>query len=940
MYSNRIIDNAPVEDDEDDLLFTNKFTNLVSEPNITEKQKTDFRNYYEIRERGRKNANIQEVIDRKSFSRNYTHISKIPENTTKTERKSIIDIDTGNRDKNLYSTQSNFKMELGKTFYSVKQIKLLSTTIPNTDQVITDNPIQIRNNTISWQNDEDKDLGMFLNKSIETVVANSVDIQIQNHGLGSQQRIGVLSVKLSGSTSSPKVDGEWECEIIDENTIRFQFSGGIATTASVNCDTGIPNYTVELTPGNYNVQSIATEIQRQMNLVKRRNGTGVIFHYFTVDVSLDTDVITFRSYITKQLQNNPLSTQAGSGVITVESPSHGFKSGDYVLMIGLKNTGGLGAAILNGLVIVEVLDFNTFTYEVNERASGSSDGGGASCKTGQPSPFRLLFDTADSKIVYNIGFKDEDSGDFIDNTNSLPLQTRTRKVSNITFSGNNLVFTSNSHGFNSGTVFNILSVSTDGHFRLNSDHLMKSSSEIYIHYSSSNPRLNNFYQIKITGPRTFIVKDIVFTQLPSGTGTVIVGGDKIKLNGMRSIPDISKKEFAISSVTQNTFLITVFDGFQSIQTSQMDEIVVCTNKITVTHPHHGFNNITSISASGLTKAIITTKVSHGLVGKKFVGASATSVVLNTVDLVIPSHGLTTSDSIFVSISTTAPNIDGRYNIQVIDTNTVRITVIGGVTTPGICDINKGDTVVLTSTDSVPNVDTNLLGQVTYYIDYISDTQFRIDTGFPITVPGTFGVVGKWNIVSIHSAVATRPGGNTFGGIPLTSINDNYHRIQEIIDDNTYDITVKDFNNISTVGGGSAITVSSEKHGYRSFQANTDTGLETGKLFRSISLEGENFMFLISPNLQTVYSPGNEKIGDIFAKILINQPPGLMLFDSFISAPKVFPDPIAQFKTIEFQMKRKDGYFFNFNNIDYSISLEITEIVEEISGSGVSGRSGF
>jgi hypothetical protein len=161
----------------------------------------------------------------------------------------------------------------------------------------------------------------------------------------------------------------------------------------------------------------------------------------------------------------------------------------------------------------------------------------------------------------------------------------------------------------------------------------------------------------------------------------------------------------------------------------------------------------------------------------------------------------------------------------------------------------------------------------------------------------------------------------------------------VFNENEYLITLNDFATKTYSGGGNEITVSSERHGFRNFQSNTYTGEETGKLYRSISLEGENFIFLISNNLQTVYSPGNEKIGDIFAKILLNEPPGLMMFDSFISAPKDFSPPLAVFKDIEIYMKRRDGYLFNFNNINYSISLEITEIVDQISNTGISGRTG-
>jgi hypothetical protein len=134
-----------------------------------------------------------------------------------------------------------------------------------------------------------------------------------------------------------------------------------------------------------------------MNLVKRRNGTeDDNYHYFTVDVNLDTDVMVFRSYITKQLQGNPLTVIGGSGIVTVNSISHGYKAGDYVLIIGAKSTGGLTPSLLNGLFVIDVLNSDSFTYEINERASETANGGGTTCKTGTPSDFKLIFDTAKS----------------------------------------------------------------------------------------------------------------------------------------------------------------------------------------------------------------------------------------------------------------------------------------------------------------------------------------------------------------------------------------------------------------------------------------------------------------------------------------------------------------------------------------------------------------
>lgn len=922
--SNRIQSNRNMDDidNDTDLLFSNVFVPEVSNTEVNVRDKQNFREFTENQQKNKPHNNF----------RSDPVVVKNVKDIIKTERISIIDIDTANRNKNAYPNPNDFKVELGKTFYNIKKVKLVSTSIPNTDQVITDTPIQIRNNTISWQNMEDSDLGIYLNVSITTTVANTVDITIPNHQFAYQQRLGDFIINISKSTSTPSVDGSWVAEIIDDNTIRFPFYGGISATASGVVDAGFPTYTVKVTPGNYTAKSIATEIQKQLNKKKRRNNSGVIFHYFTVDVSLDTDVITFRSYITKQLQNNPISTQAGTGVITVNSTAHGFKNGDYVLMIGLKNTGGITGTILNGLYQINVLDSDTFTYEVIERASSAADGAGATCKTGRPSEFRLLFNTSSSLIVYNIGFPDEDSSERMSGT----LRTETLVSSAVTYSGNYIDVVSVGSNFTSCSIIDISGILTLGknpYVRLAAPHGLIGQENVFIYYPFSVPILNGFFDINITGLDTFIINNFFVSSLGSGVGKIKIGGDRIQF---LNFPKLSLQTLVVEDSTANTFRIEKPVGVEEVN---INVVSILTEKVYVNHPAHGFNFISSITDYGNGKALITTLVNHGLTGKKYDSIPLSTTIQNTVDLNLVAHGLSTSDTVLITNSTSTPNINGTYVIQVITADFFRVSFIGGITGPGVCSVNKGDIVVISRANSVPNISTSLLGDTKYYIDKLTDTTFTIDTGFVITTPGTSGLLGRSDILTFNRIASSEPGGDNFAGIPLTALNGKPHKLYKIVDEDDYIINAGQFAKKSFTGGGGDIVISSQNHGYRTFQSNTDTADETGSLFRSISLEGENSLFLISPGLQTVYSPGNEVVGPIFAKILLNEPPGLLMFDSFISAPKDFSPPLAQLKDLELTMKRKDGYLFNFNNIDYSISIEITEIVDQIVDTGISGRTG-
>jgi hypothetical protein len=945
--TSRIVNNPPLSDiNPDNMLSTNIFIPSIETNDVSDFQKQQYIKYYEQKNKTNQVTKIIEKVNneydyyesapKSKFQKSGVVIKKVNSDIIKIETTSIIDIDSINRNTNLYPTPSYFIIPLGKTFYNIKQIELVSTALPNTDQVITNNPIEIRNNRISWQNSEDIDLGIYKNVSVgNNITSGFIDITIPFHGLSSQLRNGNFYVKITNSTTTPSIDGKRYAIITDENTIRVNFTGGISGPGVINIDVGYPTYTVELTPGNYNASTLPAEISKKMNLIKRNYNTGSVFHFFTVEISLDTDVMTFGSYITKQLLPGPISTSVGTGVISVSSLSHGYKTGDIVLMIGVKNIGGLASSLLNGVFNIVVINSDSFTYEVNERASDASEGGGSTVKTGKPSGFRLIFDIADSLIVNNIGFPDEDSTELIDSDSTTPITTKSIETTAAQVIGNYIRFTSDSHGLYGSNVIDISNVTVGASPTVTTStmHGLGSSERVYIKYDHTVPKLDGLYSIIVTGNYTFTIGSSFITSNSGGTGTIKYGGDTVILNGFKSIPVISSNIYVIENVTSSTFDIEV-----SVESIQDQWSNVGTEQLIINHNLHGFNFISSIVNSGSSKAVVTTLVDHGLSGIKYEGVSAETIVLNTVDITISSHGLYTSEIIYITNSFTSPSINGTYNVQVVDTDTFRISFIGGIVSTQNCDVNTGDKTVFSDTNSVPDITTDLNGRVEYYIHKLSDTEFEIDTGFVITTSGTTGILGREQKIALHRSEPAEQGSDNIAGIPLSVVNGNYYDIYKVIDKNNYIIKVGRHATSSTSGGNKTV-VTSQKHGFRNFQSNTFNGESSGVLYKSISLEGENYVFLISPNLNTVYSPGNEKVGDVFAKILLNQPPGVMMFDSYISAPKQFNPPLSSLKDLEFSVKRRDGYLFNFNNIDYSLSLRVTEITDRIADSSISSRTG-
>src|SRR4029079_16007664 len=117
--------------DNEDLLFTNTFVRKVDTIDTPIARKNQFQAHYEVQEKDRQ---FQEL------SRKAQYTPEDSRTIEKIERISIIAVDSGKRNKDKNPNQSNFEYFFGKTYYNVKKIKLVSTEIPNTDQVITEQP--------------------------------------------------------------------------------------------------------------------------------------------------------------------------------------------------------------------------------------------------------------------------------------------------------------------------------------------------------------------------------------------------------------------------------------------------------------------------------------------------------------------------------------------------------------------------------------------------------------------------------------------------------------------------------------------------------------------------------------------------------------------------------------------------------------------------------
>ncbi len=1011
-------------------LFKNKFVTNFEEEDLPSSKKEEFKRYHESR---KEKSDRRKVLDKASvpvkepstniyedlavFSTSKTvKMNAKKMESVKIEKRTIVSVDSRYRDTNKYPKQNDFIAFLGKTFFNVKKIEMISSEIPNVDQTIKELPIELKNNTISWQNEEDIDLNFFENLMIATVVPNTVYITLPAHGFTSSVEAIIFNSKLDTDlVFTGLIDGKKLLYVVDSNTLGFDYINGILAQGTTSIDLGYPIYHVDVKPGNYTAQTLADKIAEDSGLIKRRNGTGQ-FHFFEVKVNFDTDVLFLDSVVTTQLPSNSVSTIAGSTTITINQNGHGFKTGDRVKMIGVKTVAGVPGAILNGDYIVNVLDFNTFTYEVITRASETTDGGGNTVRTGKDAPFRLLFDTQDTRIQFNTGFPNEDSSEPVNAIN--PITTKALSLSNAQILNNTTVrfTTPTPHNLDAVTILNISSIATGQNPVVTTitPHLIDIPRRVTLRNTNCIPEIKGTFFAIPNGRFTFRLRGL-FVTTSGNTGQAIYGKDKIKIIGLQTVPSILiDPVYFVENIPSPTQFDITFSA-SGIDLATIPVAIIGTSQLTVKHIAHGFNQLSSIvSVDSQFVNIKTFLPNMSLIGTRTTGVSIIDgpVGTNTIDVLLFNHSLVTSDIITIRNSTTVPVIDGRYTVQVIDLDTLRLnfvhvsfvdgtaTVLSGdsitlsytnslpkvdgtyhihnrqtitnittgvitsnITTSSVHNWSVGDTITITGSDCIPSLDGQhtiqaIVNSTTFSVNLtafdittpgttgsvVNNTVFKIQTNFLITTSGMnpAGIVGRNNNVLHYRVEPEIPAGDNIGGIPLSIINGVSKTIDRLIDVDTYLVrATEEYASKSISSGGSLVKASSQRHGLRSIQANTDTGGVNGKLFRSISLEGQNYVYLVADSggtdLATVLNTAN--ISNTFAKIVLNESPGNMMFNSFISEAKVFENPIAKIDTLRFKVLTAGGFQFDFNDIDYSFTLRMTELVDQVKDSGVSSRTG-
>ena len=113
--------------------------------------------------------------------------------------------------------------------------------------------------------------------------------------------------------------------------------------------------------------------------------------------------------------------------------------------------------------------------------------------------------------------------------------------------------------------------------------------------------------------------------------------------------------------------------------------------------------------------------------------------------------------------------------------------------------------------------------------------------------------------------------------------------------------------------------------------NIGAGGSVYKLVRDTPINKDSDYFnMCVTGLDTIHNTSTNNIDDIFAKILLPQGSGNTYYDTFVSTPKLFEKfPLHELSQLEIKFVDNDNNPINFNNNNYSFTLEITELNEDL-----------
>ena len=106
----------------------------------------------------------------------------------------------------------------------------------------------------------------------------------------------------------------------------------------------------------------------------------------------------------------------------------------------------------------------------------------------------------------------------------------------------------------------------------------------------------------------------------------------------------------------------------------------------------------------------------------------------------------------------------------------------------------------------------------------------------------------------------------------------------------------------------------------------------------IQLFGHNYILMCCTAFKGNESLSTNNVSGVFAKLLLSDSPGSILFNQYIQLAEVLSKPIKTLSELEFKFFSPSGSLYEFNGIDHSFTLEIYEESTEISGTNINVKN--
>ena len=322
--------------------------------------------------------------------------------------------------------------------------------------------------------------------------------------------------------------------------------------------------------------------------------------------------------------------------------------------------------------------------------------------------------------------------------------------------------------------------------------------------------------------------------------------------------------------------------------------------------------------AGVTTTISTDYTNHGFsIGTNVIisGAGTTGGIstLNDTHSIINIPDANTFEFAVDEIATSSLSNVGGDNIlvqtNVEDTIRLKINKVTAGTTNNVSLIRTTLPHLLTTGDRLFIFDENNVPTAAVASDQIINYEHLY--GFtPSTLTG--GVSGTNNVARLNL---------------VAQLADPAGLIVTVVDSNEFTVPIP-FISITEIDDAIALIDDFDEQG--------DIVLK--QINAAIDLTGDRYFYMTSPQLANMLTTG--AVDDIFYKLQWAGGSNASIFNAFIGSGRTFYDvPLAFLDEVQFEFRTPDGVLVEFNDKNHSFTLEVTESIQKIEGTGFSERIG-